>query len=156
MRRASATLSLVLVIACREIRDAHYPTLADASAAHAITQGWIPTGLPSDARDIRLRWDIETNATWLAFTTDSAAGVDSLGGARLEARQPKDLHYADFSRAELWPTALTRGGQGGLANSALRFYRVMERSRSPTGTPHILYVAVDAEHWRVFLWRPSS
>jgi hypothetical protein len=152
----ASVLSLVLMTACGEIEDEHYPTLADASAANAaIARGWIPPGLPTDARDIRLRYDIENIATWVAFTTDSAASLDSLAGSRLEPIAPKDLHYADFSRAEWWPRALTRGGRGDLAKSALRFYRVIEPARSPAGSPTRLYVAVDAEHSRVFLWRPS-
>ncbi len=149
-------VSLLLFNSCGEVRDAHYGTLEAARAADAVNQGWIPAGLPADARDIRLRWDIETNQTWLAFTTDSAASLDSLAGARLEALEPKHVHYPDFSQAKWWPKALTRGGQGDLAGSTLRLYRMIERGLSPADSPHNLYVAVDAEHSRVFVWRPAA
>jgi hypothetical protein len=152
----AVALGSVLVTSCDEIRDAHYPTLAEAIADKKIKQGWIPTGIPNDARDIRLRYDIENIATWLAFTTDSAASLDSLAGSRLEPNAARDIHYADFSDAEWWPRALTRGGRGDLAKSALRFYRVIEPAGSPAGSPNSLYVAVDAEHSRVYMWRPPA
>lgn len=54
-------------VACSDLRESAYPSLADAKRAGAMTHGWLLEFLPASSRDIQEIHSIDTSQTWCAF-----------------------------------------------------------------------------------------
>ena len=106
---------LVLVIAasalgasCRNVNvvTASYSSRQEASAAGAISNGYLPVGLPPGARDIREAHDPQTRRRWALFSFPPAerAHVEAL----VEPQEfPLDGQLVDVpGRIEWWPVLL--------------------------------------------------
>lgn len=65
MRGTVFTFYTLLLVAfacgCNEQLTVSYATAAEAKAAEAILRGWIPSSLPTTARDIHESHDLDTN-----------------------------------------------------------------------------------------------
>lgn len=86
MRSATAVLLLSLGACSTQVEEA-YPTWADAERAGAVERGWIPTFVPSSARDIRESHDLDSNRQTLRFTarsSDVRAMVEELRPVSIE------------------------------------------------------------------------
>jgi hypothetical protein len=55
----------------------HYATFAEAVAAGERDRGWLPAWMPSDATDLHIQGDLDTNAWWIRARLP-ASGVQSL------------------------------------------------------------------------------
>lgn len=61
------TLSLFLLVSCSgPSHDETFKTISDAS--ELISQGWVPSNLPSDTTDIMVAYDLDTNICNGKFT----------------------------------------------------------------------------------------
>ena len=58
------------VSACRDadVVTESYATLKEATAAGAIERGWLPSGLPAGAHEIREAHDLDSNRRWGLFS----------------------------------------------------------------------------------------
>lgn len=62
--RASEALSLLLLVpslACSDTAEKSFSSMADTEAQRMVARGWIPSGLPTTATDVHVRWNIDTN-----------------------------------------------------------------------------------------------
>ena len=65
--RALLYIALFLGVACREVDESHYATVAAVRQADDSRQGWLPPFLPESATDIREKHDIAANWTFVRF-----------------------------------------------------------------------------------------
>ena len=101
-------LLLLGAAACRDLDvvTASYNTLADARAAGAIANGWLPEGLPPGTTDLREAHHLDTNGRWGLFNFPAAEA--SQMRALLE---PSEFSLAGEEcnpprRIEWWPILL--------------------------------------------------
>jgi hypothetical protein len=102
---ALAIGALLLLIGCRDIEvvTGSYANLADARGA--IEAGWIPTGLPPGAHDLREAHDLDTNRRWGLFSFPPAEG-ESLRGLLAGEISVSGLRCDIPARIEWWPLLL--------------------------------------------------
>jgi hypothetical protein len=128
MTVARATIALMIAVAAgcgdTEVVTASYTTMAEARQAGAVDRGWLPSGLPPGAHDIREAHDLDSNRRWGLFNfmeTDSDAlrallepSEASLAGVRCDVPP----------RIEWWPVIL-RGSidHGQVQAAGLKAYR---------------------------------
>jgi hypothetical protein len=65
-------VSLLLLVACSEVRETTYGSITEAQEDGAFERGWLPPELPSTTRSIREAHDLDTNVGWIAIRYDSA------------------------------------------------------------------------------------
>ena len=73
MSRLSRVVALLLltsaITGCLDTTiDAAYPTMADAVADGAVTRGWVPDWVPSNALDLLEVHDLDSNESALSFS----------------------------------------------------------------------------------------
>jgi hypothetical protein len=123
-----------------------YATLAEARAAGAIEQGWVPEGLPPGAHDLREAHLPESSKRWGLF--EYARSEEAVLRALLQPDEVSlDGQHCDIpGRVEWWPVAL-RGDLDAarIAATGIRAYR------SKTGD---LIFAVNWRQGRAYYWKP--
>ena len=124
--RVSLVLAVLALTACSGVNSQtnSYATLAEAQQAGAIAHGWIPTGLPATAHDLREGHVPGSNARWGIFeypaadekTVQALLEPSELAVNGQECRVP--------SRIEWWPLML-RGPLDAdrLSTTGVRVYR---------------------------------
>ncbi len=115
---------LLLSSGCRDVDvvTASYATLAEAEAAGAVREGWLPAGLPPGTYEIREAHDPRSPRRWglFNFPPDEEHAMRGLIGAErpfagLQANPPR--------RIEWWPVLLRRElDQERIAATGLRAY----------------------------------
>jgi hypothetical protein len=115
MGRLMILFRLAVIVACclccgcsgSDIVQMDFRDLSEAKEEGVLREGgWLPQFLPSTSKNIRLRYDVDTNEVWVAFQWD---------GAQL---QPFDAQCTRISSGELtlarkrprtwWPTFLSK------------------------------------------------
>lgn len=108
MRRIGIVVALALVAACTGLKakTMTWGTLAEARAAGAIDQGWVPSGLPESVYELRAAYVPDGWQRWgiINFPADGANGVRDL-------LQPGELALDGMrcdipGRIEWWPVLL--------------------------------------------------
>jgi hypothetical protein len=64
---------VLVLVACRgrDTNEQTFATLSEASAKGALGEGaWLPKFLPPSSSDITVRFNIDTNEVWVAFSWD--------------------------------------------------------------------------------------
>lgn len=141
-------LTIAAVAACSGVkaRTNTFATLADARAAGAISNGWIPDGLPQQSHDLREAHVPESSQHWGLFEYPPSEE------AALRALiNPEEMSLAGQrcdipARIEWWPLVL-RGDLNGerVAATGLHAYR------SRTGN---LIFAINWRQGRAYYWAP--
>ena len=142
----SVLVVTLLLPACAGIRSQtnSYASLAEARQAGAITNGWIPEGLPTGSHDIREGHVPGTSQHWGLFEFPSAD--EGILRALLSPNEiPPDGLRPDIpARIEWWPRMLREPIDGSqLASTGTRVYR----SRSGD-----LIFAVNWNQARAYYW----
>lgn len=132
----------LLLVGCRERFDSYSKTLQQARPL--IENGWLPSGLPPSASDIRERHDLDTNETWATFAF-SASERSRFEGELIENDETIAVRRPGVS---WWPAGLL----GSVRGEALRRQKLVAyRSRSRSGA----YFFVDWEQGRAYYWSPG-
>ena len=136
------------VLACLgEVQSHEYATLAEAESEGAVRQGWLPSGLPADTRQIRLTYDLDTNATLIRLVSTSFAEMRTLGEAPIEWINPDVIRPPNLLRTRWWPAALRQPGP------PYQLLRVVDqRLGGWEGGAAFVFGAVRAD--TLYLWRP--
>lgn len=92
MRCLVATILSLFLLGCSEQVEETYSTYSEAQRAGAIERGWIPSFVPSNARDIKDTHDLDTSRQTLSFIIPSAAAAGMVSGLR--AVSAKDTRAA--------------------------------------------------------------
>jgi hypothetical protein len=138
MKRAILISLMLLAFAACETRQASYKDYKAAEEAGEITKGWIPAYLPKSAIDIRIKYDVENNGTWLTFH----ARVDDISSI-LNSCQPvsqSDVNYPLRSPARWWPSTLIADARQGIGS--YEYYRCKDRAM----------MALDKKKGEFFYW----
>ncbi len=113
MDRPLRTLVLLVAITavyfCNETPETYSPTLEDAKKDKAMERGWIPQILPSTAKEIIERHNIDTNEVWIKFKAD-VSGLKLLLG-QLRTLTKKEINgLFPFRHPKKWwmPTDNTK------------------------------------------------
>ena len=140
MVRLLVTLMPLLLVSCDwiESKESHYPDMKAAAAAGEISRGWVPAFVPESAVDIRLKYDVENNRTWLSFhgmverstLPEACIGVTT-----------KDVTYPSSGPRGWWPGALTVTSKE--SNPEYEYYACKDGEM----------LAIDQAKAQVFLWR---
>jgi len=142
MRRAITTFALLAMVmqGCeRMVTDEQtYHTYDAAARADAIgNHRWIAPYLPKGATEIRIRFNGESNETWLSFAAPSSEVAAMLGAcSRVASRDVKPPRYLPGG----WPAELVSAG-----GSASEYEYYSCRSSG--------FVAVDPKRGRVYDWQ---
>ena len=133
-------MMLLLMASCDwiESKEGHYPDMKAAGEAGEISRGWIPTFVPESAVDIRLKYDVENNRTWLVFR--GVINRSTLPEACLSVTT-KDVTYPGNGPRGWWPSALTADSMGN--KTEYEFYACKDGEM----------LAIDRTKEQVFLWR---
>lgn len=126
-------------VACQERSETYYPTYEAAVSAGALSHGWIPAFLPTNAVDIREIHDVATNESMLAFRFDESTTVDPGSSCRqVDPFEPPDPPF----EVSWWPTDVPA--------SALSTYRHSFFS-CESGGAFLAFSQVQGEgfYWRV-------
>lgn len=89
-----------------ETRETYYPNLDAAVKAGEVERGWIPLYVPKSATDIRIKYDIENNQTWLAFRSPTA-DLSSMWDSCKQITQ-SEISFPPKRPSSWWPLALTQ------------------------------------------------
>jgi len=140
MVRFLFTLMALLLVGCDwiESKEGHYPDMKAAGATGEISRGWIPAFVPESAVDIRLKYDVENNRTWLSFR--GVIDGSALSGACLSVTT-KNVTYPGNGPREWWPGALTVDSRG--SKTEYEYYACKDGEM----------LAIDRTKAQVFLWR---
>ena len=80
MRGLAILIAVFVLSSCDETARSHYATMEEARAQGAVDHGWIPSNLPSSAREIQEAHDLDTNVLWGAFCFDPSEANLFLSG----------------------------------------------------------------------------
>ena len=141
--RYLATLAMLIMAlcGCRETMEAHYPTLAAAEQAGAISRGWIPRWTPASAKDIAEVHNLDTNARLLAYSFESRSASDFQKPC--SPVEQRNVALPRWVPVKWWPETLRWGTT---ARGRFKFF-VCDDSNGPRS-----FVAVDESGARVFIW----
>jgi hypothetical protein len=123
-----------------------FATLADARAAGAVAQGWVPEGIPSQSHDLREAHIPNSTKRWGLFEYPPSEEA-ALRALLQSAEITLDGQHCDIpARVEWWPLVL-RGDLDAarIAATGLRAYR----SKSED-----LIFAVNWRQARAYYWTP--
>ncbi|MBB6174371.1 hypothetical protein HNR23_004431 [Nocardiopsis mwathae] len=82
--------AMALLASCAaEVRESHYDDLEHAREEGAVDQGWVPEWVPEEARDIRAKRDLDTNAQLLTFTVESRSLPDACEDMEVDPEGPR-------------------------------------------------------------------
>ena len=115
--------------------DASYPTMAAAVADDAVSRGWVPDWVPTNAIDLREVHDLDSNESALSFNLP--AGTKPTLPARCRPVQASDALQSRFNRS-WWPAT----------NELERSYALYSCSTE--------FVGVRKSGGRVLHWRTSA
>lgn len=140
MVKLLVTLMALLLVSCDRIesKEANYPDMKAAAAAGEIQRGWIPAFVPESSVDIRLKYDVENNRTWLSFR--GVVDRSTLPEKCLSVTA-RDLTYPSTGPREWWPAVLT--GDSRDSKTAYEYYTCKDGEM----------LATDRTKAQVFLWR---
>jgi hypothetical protein len=103
-----------------------YATLGEAQTAGAVDQGWLPRGLPSGTRELRVAHDQDSHRRWglFDFPLDEGDALRALLGAEISF---DGLTCNPPRRIEWWPILLREELEGErLKATGLRGYAAKE------------------------------
>lgn len=80
MRDVIALSLLLLLLGCNEQVEESYSTYSEAQRAGAVERGWVPTFVPSSARELRDSHDLDTSRQTLRFTIPPSTVADMVSG----------------------------------------------------------------------------
>ncbi|WP_430447085.1 hypothetical protein [Sphingorhabdus contaminans] len=89
MRSFATIISLFLLLRCNEQIDESYSTYSEAQRAGAVERGWIPSFVPTSARNLKDTHDLDTSRQTLRFTIPSSAVADMVLGFRAISTEDK-------------------------------------------------------------------
>lgn len=69
-------LSLLFFLACGEQRHEQFASGLEALSSDTAKRGWIPSWLPTQAREVNVRYDLDTNYVWLSFRLNTQRAVE--------------------------------------------------------------------------------
>lgn len=146
MMKVKSALGLAVVLltaACERIEMAEsvYPDARAAISAGAIQRGWIPAFLPSSAKEINEKHNLDTNEVWLRFSMDPNERSSIEKSCR--QIQPAEIILPRKGGGDWWPEVFTekrRNAQPQLGRYVL--YRCENGG----------YIAVEEDWRRVFYW----
>lgn len=140
MVRSLLILMALLLVSCDwiESKEGHYPDMKAAGAAGEISRGWIPTFVPESATDIRLKYDVENNRTWLSFRGIVDESVLPKTCLNVTAT---NVTYPTNGPRGWWPSALTTDLSGSKAE--YEYYACKDGE----------ILAIERTKAQVFLWR---
>lgn len=121
-----------------ESKEAHYPDMKAAGAAGEIARGWIPAFVPESAVDIRIKYDVENNRTWLSFR--GAIDRSTLPEA-CRSVTSKEIIYPTNGPRAWWPVALTADSKE--SKKEYEYFACKDGE----------FLAADRSMAQVFLWR---
>jgi hypothetical protein len=151
LRRSPASdwfvVVLTLIAACSgpTVHTATYATFAEARAAGAIANGWVPDSLPENAYELRAAYAVNGPERWGLFNF-RPSDADALRGIL----QPDEISLAGIEldipgRIEWWPVILrSRLDAERIHTTGLRAYRAKS-------IPFVF--AVNWSQGRAYYWR---
>lgn len=89
MRSFATLISLFLLLGCNEQIDESYSTYSEAQRAGAVERGWIPSFVPTSARNLKDSHDLDTSRQTLRFTIPPSAAADMVSGFRASSTEDK-------------------------------------------------------------------
>ena len=106
LQRLFALLMLSFLVSCDwlETSETYYKDYESAAKAGAISRGWIPTFVPSSAIEIRLKYDVENNRTWLYFRAKIGRDPSVLESCNVAAQSK--VTYPSTGPRGWWPAVL--------------------------------------------------
>lgn len=119
MRSVATTLLALLLLGCSEQIDETYLTYADAQRAGAIERGWVPSFVPSSARDLKDTHDLDTSRQTLRFTIPPSAAADMVPGFRASSAEDKMAAWDLIDQHALAATSKVYVVCSGYRNGAL-------------------------------------
>ena len=81
---------LVVCFGCKEVQELHFDNLDRAKEAHMVEKGWLPSALPADTRQIRLKEDIDIASVYGSFISEKTGDLQRECSERTEFRLPKN------------------------------------------------------------------
>ena len=133
-----------------------YGTLDQAIREGVATNGWLPTGLPSSATNIRVLLNHSANTAIAAFSFDPSQDLTSM------LRDAKEVSLNDGgtivpppdAKGVSWfPEAIAQGKFKELTATGFRLYSLVQTGQ--VGSNHVVftwYVAVDPDGGACYLW----
>ena len=76
-------LLLLFVIGC-DVRTMQFESYEDLISSELHQKGWIPMNVPREISDITVKWDIDTNDTWIKATVLNYSDFQSRIGESLK------------------------------------------------------------------------
>ena len=146
---------LLALLFSGETVEFHDKTRQDALPEGTHEGSWIPHWLPPSARDIRSRYNIDTNAMVLAFSFDEVDRNNLMTRCEGKTPQPYDLPHPHIADGVLWwPTELG-GGNLTVAKNRLRYFRCTERRTFGAGNvvEEHPWLAVRIDRPLAYFWR---
>lgn len=89
MRSLATIIPFFLLLGCNEQIDESYSTYSEAQSAGAVEKGWVPSFVPSSARDLEDTHDLDTTRQTLRFTIPLSAAADMVSGFRASSTEDK-------------------------------------------------------------------
>src|SRR5262245_57995635 len=136
-------LFALLLSACdsMELPEASYSSRSEVVQDGAVARGWVPAWLPSTAKDLRERHDLDNNISQLTFAFETLGSTDlSQNCTRVDpsaATMPRKI------LVDWWPADL----RSAKPLSRFSFYACSDAGSTA-------YLAIDDEQKRAYFWRP--
>ena len=150
VRLALAIPCCLAIAGCSDVSEKCFPSLADREAQGMVARGWIPAGLPRSTKDVRVRWDIDTNAVrgrGQVPMGDVAALVGELAPLQDAATPPFWLR--GLVTPSWWPDELRPPGSGAeLERKGWKLFTASPESRA--------YVALRTASGELYFWIESA
>ena len=106
----SASLTVLATVAFSACENLNvltetYATLAEAEADNAVSRGWLPRGLPSGTRELRVAYDADSSRRWglFNFPPSEAEVLRAILGPEISL---DGLRCSPPRRIEWWPVLL--------------------------------------------------
>jgi hypothetical protein len=82
-------IPIFLLLGCNEQIHESYSTYSEARLAGAVERGWIPSFVPTSARNLKDSHDLDTSRQTLRFTIPPSAAADMVSGFRVSSTEDK-------------------------------------------------------------------
>lgn len=148
-RRGTVVAAVLALAACSETLEERFSSMADAKAQGMVARGWIPSGLPADGRDVRVRWNIDTNLV-RGMVTVPVAELASLGKGMAVPDEDAVLPFHDqwSLTPSWWPRELNPPRPAGeMVAEGWSLFIVNGRQRQ--------YVAVLRAESKLYFWNDT-
>jgi len=143
-------IGLVMYV-CNDRREEHYSRLA--AGGDAMARGWLPRWIASDATDIRVLYDLDTNETWGVFKFGEAGSHEVADACKevLETSVP----FPRSRPAKWWPAELVNTSE---TSAGYRIMKCQERSVDKPGQWETsdAFAAVKSSANAAYFWRVSG